>query len=115
MKYIIVISFLFVLFGVSCSKKEKKTVGKTEWHIELMMSIDDSSFLMPYVYIDKYSCIHVTKYCNILDSVYQINFVDTMNLNGTMYNYYCAKCINNKRFEHICRIVDRNEKSCLQN
>lgn len=93
----------------ACQKdqKEKSNSKKERW-IEFSMLYDDSSNLVKNIYVDRYKCLHVSKECEILDSIYQVNFVDTSNLVKDNFDFYCVKCVNRKRYEHLCAILNRN-------
>lgn len=101
-------SFLFVLFSLlllSCNSRSKE---KDYNPSEFGMLYDDMDYLMKYVYIDRTKCLHVSKECLILDSVYQVEFIDTIDLKRTLFDDYCSKCINIHRYEHIDDILSRN-------
>lgn len=90
----------------SCEgKKQEKVYEPSEWR----MTYDDYDYLMKYVYVDRNSCLHVSRECGILDSVYQVEFIDTAYLIREHYKRYCSECVNTPRYEHIDRIIIRNK------
>ncbi len=115
MKKILFICIVLLMI-CSCQKRHKnESVKEKEHWIEFSMLYDDSSNLMRHVYVDKTGCLHVSKKCGILDSIYQINYIDTGKLSSSHYKFYCATCVNRLRYEHIRNIVDRNGRFLLDN
>jgi hypothetical protein len=101
----LILLVLFFPFLSSCYKEKKiEKYEPSEWR----MTYDDYDYLLKYVYIDKNKCLHVTRECDILDSVYKVEFVDTAFLNHEKYNGYCSECVNIPRYEHIEDIIIRN-------
>lgn len=72
------------------------------------MLYDNEGYLMKYVYIDRNKCLHVSKDCYVLDSMYQVEFIDTTNLKRRLFEDYCSECININRYEHLDKILTRN-------
>lgn len=68
---------------------------------------DTDNSLSRYVYVDKAGCVHASKECEVLDTCFQISFVDTSEIRDA--RYFCSKCINNERFEHLHDIINRNQ------
>jgi hypothetical protein len=89
----------------SCeSEKREKVYEPSEWR----MTYDEYDYLMKYVYVDKNKCLHVSRECEVLDSVYQVEFVDTANLMREHFEGFCSECVNMPRYEHIDRILMSN-------
>lgn len=89
----------------SCeNKKKEKVYEPSEWK----MTYDDYDYLMKYVYVDVNGCLHTTRECDVLDSVYKVEFVDTTFLNREKFDGYCSECVNIPRFEHLEDIIIRN-------
>lgn len=99
--------FMFILTLYSC---EGKKVVKEKTPTELGMMYDNSDYLMKYVCVDRTGCLHCTRECYFLDSVYQVLFVDTIELTKDKYRRYCSECISIPKYERIERIINRNEK-----
>lgn len=103
MNKILLVFFALILY--SCASEKKETVYEpSEWR----MTYDDYDYLMKYVYVDKQKCLHVTRECIILDSLYQVEFIDTSYLVRDFYEGYCSECVNIPRYEHIDKITIRN-------
>ena len=106
----IVFAILFIC-GCNVKKKEIKEMDKNPKtkEIEMKFGFYDGPDIMKYVYKDKTGCIHSTRKCKLLDSVYQITRIDTMDLKKDSYEFVCANCINDLQDEHIQRTVIRND------
>ena len=108
MKTILLLVLLLVIASCNISKKNTgRTLEEEEASKEFIMSFFDGVELMKYVYIDKTGCVHSTRECEILDTSYQIKFVDTFSICNV--EYFCSHCIGNKRFEHLISIINRND------
>lgn len=97
-KILFTIFFLYLLF-VGC--EQKKEMQKT---IELSQ----------YVFVDKSKCLHVDKRCMNLRihhdengnrDNYQVQFKDTAVLNETDFSSFCSRCVENRQYEKLQRIV----------
>lgn len=90
--------FVFTLLLFSCH--ENKKIEPSE-PTEFGMMYDDTDYLRKYVYIDRSRCLHITKECYVLDSMYQVKYVDTCDIKRDMFVDYCSECVNEKRYERI--------------
>ncbi len=111
----IVFTILFVCGCNGIKKKEIKEVEKSQRtkEIEMQFGFYDGADIMKYVYKDKTGCLHSTRKCDLLDSVYQIIRIDTMELKKNSYEFMCANCINDLQDEHIQRIIIRNDSDTI--
>lgn len=102
--------FLLPLMLYSCEgKKQEKVYEPSEWR----MTYDDYDYLMRYVCVDRNNCLHSTRECDVLDSVYCVEFIDTAYLVRENYTAYCSECVNIPRFEHIEDITLRNARNTI--
>lgn len=96
---------LCIIVLCSCNSKNKEKVYEpSEWR----MVYDDYDYLMKYVYVDRNGCLHTTRECYVLDSLYNVEFIDTAYLVREIYSGYCSECVNIPRYEHIDKITIRN-------
>ena len=66
------------------------------------------SVFRKYLIVDDNYCLHKRKTCAALrDSTYCIQYIDTLDLVDSDFDWYCARCINSQDYEHIQRILDR--------
>ena len=72
--------------------------------------------LSNYVYIDRSHCLHVAKDCialeyNTIDGEtanYQVEIIPIKDLKRGYFNTMCSKCVSNKSFEKIRKILEQN-------
>lgn len=72
--------------------------------------------LSNYVYIDRSHCLHVTKDCIALEyntsdgetANYQVEIIPIKDLKRGYFNTMCSKCVSNKSFEKIRKILEQN-------
>lgn len=72
--------------------------------------------LSNYVYIDRSRCLHVAKDCFALEydtsdggtANYQVEIIPIKDLKNGYFNTMCSKCVSNKSFEKIRKILEQN-------
>lgn len=94
----IVFTLLILILFYSC--KSNKKIEPSE-PTEFGMLYDDTDYLKKYVYVDRNQCLHISKECYVLDSVYQVKFIDTTDLRRGSFIDYCSECVNELRYERI--------------
>lgn len=99
MKKILFIVYFVSLLFIGCGQKtEMKKIVE----------------LSQYVFVDKSECLHVDKKCMNLRihhdengnrDNYQVQFKDTAVLNDTDFSSFCSRCVEDKQYEKLQKII----------
>ena len=106
-----ILSLLAIILALtSCSGSSSKEKSETRKDFADMFELSN------YVYIDRSHCLHVAKDCIALEyntsdgetANYQVEIIPIKDLKRGYFNTMCCKCVSNKSFEKIRKILEQN-------
>ena len=113
-----ILSLLAIILALtSCSGSSSKEKSEPRKDFADMFELSN------YVYIDRSHCLHVAKDCIALEyntsagenANYQVEIIPIKDLKRGYFNTMCSKCVSNKSFEKIRKILEHNnyEKTAI--
>ena len=106
-----ILSLLAIILALtSCSGSSSKEKSEPRKDFADMFELSN------YVYIDRSHCLHVAKDCIALEyntsdgetANYQVEIIPIKYLKRGYFNTMCSKCVSNKSFEKIRKILEQN-------
>ena len=106
-----ILSLLAIILALtSCSGSSSKEKSEPRKDFADMFELSN------YVYIDRSHCLHVAKDCIALEyntsdgetENYQVEIIPIKDLKRGYFNTMCSKCVSNKSFEKIRKILEQN-------
>ena len=106
-----ILSLLAIILALtSCSGSSSKEKSEPRKDFADMFELSN------YVYIDRSHCLHVAKDCIALEyntsdgeaANYQVEIIPIKDLKRGYFNTMCSKCVSNKSFEKIRKILEQN-------
>ena len=106
-----ILSLLAIILALtSCSGSSSKEKSEPRKDFVDMFELSN------YVYIDRSHCLHVAKDCIALEyntsdgetANYQVEIIPIKGLKRGYFNTMCSKCVSNKSFEKIRKILEQN-------
>lgn len=106
-----ILSLLAIILALtSCSGSSSKEKSEPRKDFADMFELSN------YVYIDRSHCLHVAKDCIELEyntsdgetANYQVEIIPIKDLKRGYFNTMCSKCVSNKSFEKIRKILEQN-------
>lgn len=106
-----ILSLLAIILALtSCSGSSSKEKSEPRKDFADMFELSN------YVYIDRSHCLHVAKDCITLEyntsdgetANYQVEIIPIKDLKRGYFNTMCSKCVSNKSFEKIRKILEQN-------
>lgn len=107
-KVLPLLAIVLAIIGCSRSSSNEKSEPRKDFA--------DMFELSNYVYIDRSRCLHVAKDCIALEydtsdgetANYQVEIIPIKDLKNGYFNTMCSKCVSNKSFEKIRKILEQN-------
>ena len=106
-----ILSLLAIILALtSCSGSSSKEKSEPRKDFADMFELSN------YVYIDRSHCLHVAKDCIALEyntsdgetANYKVQIIPIKDLKRGYFNTMCSKCVSNKSFEKIRKILEQN-------